>query len=130
MLRAYREHVVPPVLGPSIGLRPRVAVPSPVFKALPEPTIAARGHLPNGAAAALIATPSSVCLVSADRAGRGRVRRFTLREVLVVEEHRTGNACELQVVTASGVTLTMVGVEVAQAWSFCRELRELIITAR
>lgn len=125
MLRVSPEHVASPVYGASVGLRPRVAKPSPVVPPEPDRTIAARGHLRAGNAAALIAAPTGVTLVSADRNGRRRVRRFTIPEILVVEEHRIGNTCELQLVTST-TTFCVVGVEARQAWAFCRELRSLI----
>lgn len=129
MLRELPEHVAPPVYAASVGVRPRVAGHLPVYRPEPDRTVAARGQLRTGAAAALIAGPTGVTLVAADRAGRRRMRRFTVPEVLVVEEHRTGNVCELQLVTAT-TALCVAGVEAAQSWAFCRELRRLIQIGR
>jgi hypothetical protein len=93
---------------------------------LPAATQAVRGHLRNGSAAAAILEPASICLVSADRAGRRRVRRYDVAEVLAVDEHRTGAGTELTILTGHG-SMTIVDVEVGQAWMFCRALRQLIL---
>jgi hypothetical protein len=110
-------------------IRPRVAIPSPVVPPASDRTIAVRGHLPNGSAAALIVEPTGVCVVSADRSRRRRVRRFTLREILAVEEHRMAKSSELVLVTGT-TTIAVVDVDIAQAWAFCRELRQLILDNR
>ncbi|MGH9347371.1 MAG: hypothetical protein ACRD26_08910 [Vicinamibacterales bacterium] len=125
MLRVLPQHVAPPAYQAPLGVRPRVDRSTLVFPPQPDRTVGARGYLRGGNAAALIAAPTGVTLVSADRAGRRRVRRFTIPEVLVVEEHRLGNTCELQLVTTT-TTLWVTGVETRQAWVFCRELRSLI----
>ena len=128
MLRVLPEHVAPPAYEDSVRVRPRVAGHLPVYRPEPDKTVAARGQLRTGTPAALIAGRTGVTLVAADRVGRRRVRRFTIPEVLVVEELRAGNVCELQLVTTT-TTLNVTGVEAAQAWAFCRELRELIQNA-
>ena len=110
---------------PSLGIRPRMAPPLTVIPAPSTRTVAVRGHVENGSAAALILEPSAVCLVSADRSRRRRVRRFTLAEILAVEEHRGRSSTELMLVTATGA-LRVFDVDIAQAWLFCRELRDLI----
>lgn len=125
MLRVIPKHVATPILRPFVRLRPRVAPSTPVFATQPERTIAVRGHVRNGSAAALILEPDCVCVVSADRSGRRRVRRFTVPEVLAVEEHRGQLGSEILLVTAS-TTVSIVDVETAQAWTFCRELRHVI----
>jgi hypothetical protein len=127
MLRVSPGHAAPAFPG-AVALRPRVAKAVPV---VPQPlpsTIAVRGHVRNGSAAALIVEPGGICLVSADRSRRRRVRRFGIDEVLAVEEHRTAQSTELVVVTATTV-ISVVDVDIAQAWTFCRELRELILTS-
>jgi hypothetical protein len=106
--------------------RPRVAIPSPIVPVGVDRTIAVRGHVRSGSAAALIVEPTGVCVVSADRSRRRRVRRFTIREILAVEEHRLATSSELVIVTAT-TTIAVVDVDIAQAWAFCREVRQLIL---
>jgi hypothetical protein len=120
VLRSGHPLLVPPTT-PTRVARAAAVVPAPAPR-----TIAVRGHAPNGSAAALILEPAGVCIVTADRSRRRRVRRFSLAEVLVVEEHRLGRRSELVIVTAGGA-ITVVDVDVAQAWTFCRELRHLIL---
>jgi hypothetical protein len=129
MLRALPEQVASPVRAASVQLRPRVARTAPVFIAPQAHTVAVRGQVRNGSAAALIAEPTGVCVVSADRSGRRRVRRFTIPEVLSVEEHRSGQSSELVLVTATTV-LAVTDVDIAQGWAFCREVRSLILGSR
>ena len=107
-------------------VRPRSHARPSVFTPLPAATQAVRGHLRNGSAAAAILEPASICLVSADRARRRCVRRYAIAEVLAVDEHRTVAGAELTVLTAHG-SLTIVDVEVGQAWMLCRALRQLIL---
>ena len=113
MLRVAPRHVASPAFTPPVLVRPRAAVPSPVFTPLPDKTIAVRGHVRHGGAAALIVDPAGVCVVSADRSGRRRVRRFAVREILAVEEHRSARSTELVLVTAH-TTLAVVDVDIAQ----------------
>ena len=127
MLRAP-EQVAISARGVPVRSRPRVSRPSPVLVAPPQ-TVAVRGHLQNGCAAALIAAPSGVCFISADRGGRRRVRRFTLSELLGVEEHRGGRTADVVLLTATA-TIEMTGADIAQSWYFCRELRALIRKAQ
>lgn len=126
MLRATPEHVASPVFGPSVRVRPRVARPLPIVPAEPDSTVAVRGHVRNGSAAALIVGPTGVSVVFADRSRRRRVRRFSVAEILAVEEHRGERSSELLLVTAT-TTIAVCDVDVAQAWAFCRELRHLIL---
>lgn len=136
MLRTIPGHQVPPAAialrsrapfpAPPIDVRPRAVKPAPVFPPPSPRAIAVRGHVSNGSAAALILDPTGVCLVSADRSGRRRVRRFTLPEILAVEERRLTRSSELTVLTAS-TSICVVDVDIAQAWSFVRELREAIL---
>jgi hypothetical protein len=107
-------------------MRPRVATRSLLLIPSQERTRAVRGHLPTGSAVALILEPAAICLVSADRARRRRVRRFAIPEVMSVEEHRMSAASELTIVTAHA-SITVVDVEIGQAWLFCREVRQLIL---
>lgn len=126
MLRATPEHVASPAFGPSVQVRPRVAPPLPIVPAEPDPTVAVRGHVRNGSAAALIVGPAGVSVVFADRSRRRRVRRFTIAEILAVEEHRGECSSELLLVTAT-TTIAVCDVDVAQGWAFCREVRNLIL---
>jgi hypothetical protein len=84
-----------------------------------------RGHVENGSAAAVILESTGICIVSADRSGRRRVRRFTIPEVFAIEEHRGGQTASLALITATA-TIAIHDVEMAQAWSFSRELRARI----
>jgi hypothetical protein len=131
MLRVARGHAVPsavalrshePLLVPPLPLRPRIAKPSPVVPRPPARTFAVRGRASNGSAAALILEPGAVSIVAADRSGRLRVRRFTIAEVLCVEEHRLARSSDVTIVTASGA-ISIADVDIAQAWTFCRESR-------
>jgi hypothetical protein len=126
MLRATPEHVASPVFGPSVHVRPRVARPLPIVPAEPDTTVAVRGHVRNGSAAALIVGPAGVSVVFADRSRRRRVRSFPIAEILAVEEHRGERSSELLIVTAT-TTIAVCDVDVAQAWTFCREVRHLIL---
>jgi hypothetical protein len=110
-------------------MRQRVGIPLPIVPKAPDQTIAVRGHVPNGSAAALILEPTGVCIVSADRSGRRRVRRFTIPEILVVEDRRHPHGTELVIVTAT-TDITVVDVDIAQAWAFCREARRRILESR
>jgi hypothetical protein len=114
---------------PFVGVRPRVGIPFPVVKEVPDRTIAVRGHVGNGSAAAVILEPTGVCVVSADRSRRRRVRRFTIPEILAVEERRMAHSAELVIVTTT-TEVTVVDVDIAQAWTFCREVRERILQSR
>jgi glutamate dehydrogenase/leucine dehydrogenase len=114
---------------PPLGKRPRVGIPFPVVPEVPERTIAVRGHVRNGSAAAVILEPTGVCVVSADRSRRRRVRRFTIPEILSVEEQRMERSAELIIVTTT-TEITVVDVDIAQAWAFCREVRERILSGR
>lgn len=111
---------------PPIAVRPRVGIPLPIVPKEPDRTIAVRGHVRNGSAAALILEPTGVCVVSADRSGRRRVRRFTIPEIATVEEHRMSHSSELVIVTMT-TEITVVDVDIAQAWTFCREVRQRIL---
>lgn len=126
MLRVAPRHVASPAFTPPVLVRTRAAVPAPVFTPQRETTIAVRGHLRSGGAAALIVEPAGVCVVSEDRSGRRRVRRVPVREILVVEEHRMARSTELVIVTATSA-ITVADVDTARAWAFCREVRELIL---
>jgi hypothetical protein len=129
MLRAAPEHAAlrrsQSVIGSSIALRPRVARPAPVVPVPSPRTLAVRGHLQNGSAAAVILEPTCVCVVSADRLRRRRVQRFTIPEILAVEEHRNTRSTELVIITAT-TEISVMDVDIAQAWTLCRELRDLI----
>ena len=114
---------------PPLGKRPRVGIPFPVVPEAPDRTIAVRGHVRNGSAAAVILEPTGVCVVSADRSRRRRVRRFTIPEILSVEEQRMARSAELIIVTTT-TEITVVDVDIAQAWAFCREVRERILNGR
>ena len=114
---------------PQVAIRPKEGIPFPVVPEVPDRTIAVRGHVPNGSAAAVILEPTGVCVVSADRSRRRRVRRFTIPEILSVEEHRMPHSAELVIVTTT-TEMTVVDVDIAQAWAFCREVRERILQAR
>jgi len=114
MLRVSQRH------GASVGSH------SLVFEAPPDRTLVIRGRLRSGGAAAVILEPGAVSIVSADKASRCRLRRFTIAEVLAVEEHRTLRSMELTIVTAT-TSISIVDVEIAQAWTFCREARQLIL---
>lgn len=114
---------------PHVAIRPRVGIPFPVVPEVPERTIAVRGHVRNGSAAAVILEPTGVCVVSADRSRRRRVRRFTIPEILAVEEHRMAQSAELVIVTTT-TEIAVVDVDIAQAWTFCREVRERILQSR
>ena len=134
MLRASPQHAAPvalrrgePPFVPPFSSRPRVSIASPIVPVPHDRTIAVRGHVRNGSAAALIVEPTGVCVVSADRSRRRRVRRFTIREILAVEEHRLARSAELVIVTAT-TTISVVDVDIAQAWAFCREVRQLILS--
>lgn len=121
MLRSLRHVAVPPP-----GIEPRSGCPDAIFEPPPDRTLVVRGRMRAGGAAALILEPGAVSVVSADKASRCRLRRFTLSEVLSVEEHRTHRSMEIVIVTAT-VALAIVDVDVAQAWTFCREVRQLIL---
>ena len=114
---------------PPLGLRRRAGIPLPVVPEAPEQTIAVRGHVRNGSAAALILEPTGLCVVSADRSRRRRVRRFTIQEVIAVDEHRLARSSELVIMTAT-TEITVVDVDIAQAWAFCREVRDRILQNR
>jgi hypothetical protein len=103
-----------------------VGIPFPVVPEVLDRTIAVRGHVRNGSAAAVILEPTGICVVSADRSRRRRVRRFTIPEILSVEEHRMAHSAELVIVTTT-TEMTVVDVDIAQAWAFCREVRERIL---
>lgn len=120
MLRVLPEQVAPPVS----GLRPRVARKVPVLQS-DDQTVAVRGHLPAGGAVAMLAAPTGICIVSADRSGRRRVQRFTIREVLAIEEHRGARTSDLLLTTGTA-TITICGADQAQSWVFCREVRRFI----
>lgn len=124
-LRRSEEIHVPPVA----MRRQREGIPLPVVPKAPDQTIAVRGHVHNGSAAALILEPTGVCVVSADRSRRRRVRRFTIPEILVVEQHRHARGAELVIVTTT-TDITIVDVDIAQAWAFCREVRRRILENR
>ena len=117
------------IIVPPPGLRQRVGIPLPVVPEAPEQTIAVRGHVRNGSAAALILEPTGLCVVSADRSRRRRVRRFTIPEIIAVEEHRLAHSSELVITTAT-TEITVVDVDIAQAWAFCREVRDRILRNR
>jgi hypothetical protein len=77
----------------------------------------------------LILEPTGLCVVAADRSRRRRVRRFTIPEILAVEDHRMSHSAELVIVTTT--TEIVVGdVDIAQAWAFCREVRDRILQRR
>ena len=124
-LRRGEAQIAPPF----VGVRRRVGIPFPVVPEAPERTIAVRGHVRNGSAAAVILEPTGVCVVSADRSRRRRVRRFTIPEILAVEEHRMAHSAELVIVTTT-TEIAVVDVDIAQAWTFCREVRERILQSR
>jgi hypothetical protein len=115
------------IIAPPVGLRPRAGIPLPVVPREPEPTISVRGHVRNGSAAALILEPTGLCVVSADRSRRRRVRRFTIPEIFAVEEHRLAHSAELVIVTAT-TEIAVVDVDTAQAWAFCREVRQRMLS--
>jgi|SRR5687767_1464518 len=125
MLRV-REQVA---YAPAIRLRSRMAKPAAIMPAPTVRTIAVRGHVRNGSAAAVILEPTAVCVVSADRLRRRRVQRFTIPEILAVEEHRTARGTELTILTAT-TEIAVMDVDIAQAWAFCRDLRDLILKTR
>ena len=110
----------------SPGHEARVGSSTSVFEPPPDRTLVVRGRLRSGGAAALILEPAAVSIVSADKASRCRLRRFMISEVLAVEEHRTLRSMELMIVTAT-TSLAIVDVDIAQAWTFCREVRQLIL---
>jgi hypothetical protein len=114
---------------PPIAVRRREGIPFPVVPEAPERTLAVRGHVRNGSAAALILEPTGVCVVSADRSRRCRVRRFTIPEIVAVEEHRMAHSAELVIMTTT-MEIAVVDVDIAQAWAFCREVRERILQGR
>lgn len=127
MLRALPGQAASPVRDRTRCARAPVARTTPVLR-VPDTSVGLRGRMPSGRAAALIAGPSGFCLVSVDRAGRRRVRRFTIPEVVVVEEQRIGRTCEVQIVTLTA-TFLVADVDPAQAWFFCRELRAGILAS-
>jgi hypothetical protein len=114
---------------PPSAMRPRAGIPFPVVPEEPETTFAVRGHVRNGSAAALILEPTGLCVVSADRSRRRRVRRFTIPEIVAVEEHRSEHSAELLIVTTT-TEIAVVDVDIAQAWTFCREVRDRIVQGR
>jgi hypothetical protein len=125
MLRGTQRDAESPGTGASIEGQPRTVVPAPVFEPPSDGPIVLRGRVRSGGAAAVILEPDAVCVVTADRASRCRLRRFTIQEVLAVEEHRGARGTELVIVAAT-TAISILDVDVAQAWSFCREVRQLI----
>ena len=135
MLRVAQRHqastsVLQGGSGPALptALKPRLAPSAVVVPAPASRTIAVRGHVRSGSAAALIVEPQGVCIVAADRSRRRRVRRFGIREVLAVEENRRESSTELVLLTSS-TEIVVMDVDIAQAWTFGRELRQLILDA-
>ena len=110
---------------PSATPRPDVAIAA-VFEPPANDTLVVRGRLRTGSAAALILESTAVCVVSADRTSRCRFRRFTIPEVLSVEHHRIGRTSELVIVTATA-SIAVGEADTAAVWSFCRELRQMIL---
>jgi hypothetical protein len=135
MLRFAQAHPASPTVlrrgdigfPPPVAVRPRVAPPAPVVPAPASRTVAVRGHVRNGSAAALLVEPSGVCIVSADRSRRRRLRRFAISQILAIEEHRRERSSELVLLTST-TEIVVMDVDIAQAWTFCRELRGLILS--
>jgi hypothetical protein len=134
MLRIAHGHSASPTVlrrgdigfPPAIAVRPRVAPPAPVVPPLASRTVAVRGHVRNGSAAALLLEPGGVCIVSADRSRRRRVRRFAISQILAIEENRKERSSELVLLTST-TEIVVMDVDIGQAWTFCREVRRSIL---